>query len=108
MTTQEMAGTIPYMAPEQFRRRPQSASDQYSLAVVVYEWLSGSRPFQGSNQWEIMNQHLSSPPPSLREKDPTISKEVERVVLKALSKDPQQRFASVADFVKALATIDSN
>jgi|GEM_PF-2005211 len=104
MTTQQMAGTLPYMAPEQIQGKPQPASDQYSLGVVVYEWLSGSRPFQGSGAWEIMNQHLSSPPPSLRENNPTISKEVEQVVFKALSKDPQQRFASVADFAKALAT----
>jgi len=104
MTTQHMAGTLPYMAPEQIQGKPQPASDQYSLGVVVYEWLSGSRPFQGSGAWEIMNQHLFSPPPSLRERNPTISKEVEQVVLKALSKDPQQRFASVADFAKALAS----
>ncbi len=104
VTTQQMAGTLPYMAPEQIQGKPQPASDQYSLGVVVYEWLSGSHPFQGSGAWEIMNQHLSSPPPSLRENNPTISKEVERVVLKALSKDPQQRFASVADFAKALAS----
>jgi serine/threonine protein kinase len=105
MSTQQMAGTLPYMAPEQIRGKPQPASDQYSLGVVIYEWLSGSRPFQGSSQWEIMNQHLSSPPPNLREKNPAISREVEQVVLKALSKDPQQRFASVADFAKALASV---
>jgi serine/threonine protein kinase len=104
MTTQQMAGTPHYMAPEQIRRRPLPASDQYSLGVVVYEWLSGSRPFQGDSEWDIMYQHLSSPPPSLREKSPTISKEVEQVVLKALSKDPLQRFASIADFAKALAS----
>jgi len=104
MTTQQMAGTLPYMAPEQIQGKPQPVSDQYSLGIVVYEWLSGSRPFQGSGAWEIMNQHLSSPPPSLREKNPTISMEVEQVVLKALSKDPQQRFASIADFAKALAS----
>jgi hypothetical protein len=104
MTTQQMAGTIPYMAPEQIRGKPQPASDQYSLGIVAYEWLSGTRPFQGSSPWDIMNQHLSSLPPSLRENNATISKEVEHVVLKALSKDPQQRFASVADFARALAS----
>jgi tRNA A-37 threonylcarbamoyl transferase component Bud32 len=104
MTTQQMAGTLPYMAPEQIQGKSQPASDQYSLGVVVYEWLSGIRPFQGSGAWDIMNLHLSSPPPSLREKNPAISKEVEQVVLKALSKDPRQRFASVADFAKALAS----
>jgi serine/threonine protein kinase len=104
MTTQQMAGTLPYMAPEQIQRKPQPASDQYSLGVVVYEWLSGSRPFQGSSEWEIMNQHLFLPPPSLRENNPTIPQEVEQVVLKALSKDLRQRFDSVADFARALAS----
>ncbi len=105
MTTQQMAGTLPYMAPEQIRGKPQPASDQYSLGVVVYEWLCGSRPFQGASEWEIMNLHLSSPPPSLRENNSTIPEEVEQIVLKALAKDPQQRFASIADFAKALASV---
>src|SRR5260370_5466804 len=99
-----MGGSIPYMAPEQNQGKPQPASDQYSLGVVVYEWLRGSHPFQGSGAWEIMHQHRSSPPPSLRENNPTISQEDERVVLTSLSKDPQQRFASDASFAKALAS----
>jgi serine/threonine protein kinase len=41
-------GTLPYMAPEQYEGRPRAASDQYALAVVVYEWLAGARPFQGT------------------------------------------------------------
>jgi serine/threonine protein kinase len=52
-----------------------------------------------------MNQHLSSLPPSLRGNNSTISEEVEQIVLKALAKDPQQRFASVTDFAKALASV---
>ncbi|TMC20376.1 MAG: hypothetical protein E6J34_12760 [Chloroflexi bacterium] len=46
--TQNVAGTIAYMAPEQMQAHPLPASDQYALAIVVYEWLSGQRPFQGS------------------------------------------------------------
>src|SRR6266568_6700560 len=57
LSTQEMAGTVPYMAPEQIRGKPRPASDQYALGIVVYEWLSGVRPFRGS-QWEIIDQHL--------------------------------------------------
>ena len=45
---QELAGTVSYMAPEQIQGKPRPASDQYALGVIVYEWLSGSRPFQGS------------------------------------------------------------
>ncbi len=98
---QEAAGSVTYMAPEQLRGKPRPASDQYALAVVVYEWLSGEPPFSGSVQ-EIASQHLSAPPPSLRTKVPTISPAIEHVVLKALAKDPQQRFANVQAFAQTL------
>ncbi|MFL5695762.1 MAG: protein kinase domain-containing protein [Ktedonobacteraceae bacterium] len=99
--TQEAVGTIAYMAPEQLMGKPRSASDQYALAIVAYEWLSGDPPFAGSAQ-QIANQHLSVSPPPLHTKVPTISSAVEHVVLKALAKDPQQRFANVQDFTTAL------
>jgi WD40 repeat protein len=98
---QEFEGTILYAAPEQIRGRPRIASDQYALGVVVYDWLTGSCPFYGSIE-EIARQHTMSPPPPLREKIPTISLAVEQVVLKALAKDPNERFESVQEFAKAL------
>src|SRR6266516_5978115 len=99
-TKKEMAGTIPYMAPEQLQGKPRPASDQYSLGIVVYEWLAGERPFQGTFA-EIASQHMFVPPPSLRSKIPGISPEIEHVVLTALSKDPQQRFSSIQAFAVA-------
>src|SRR5713226_499876 len=101
LSAQEAVGTLPYMAPEQIEGHPRAASDQYALAVVVYEWLCGSRPFEGSVS-EVMVQHLSLPPPSLRERVPAISAGVEQVVLRALAKEPKERFASVQDFATAL------
>lgn len=98
---QEMAGTISYTAPEQLLGRPRKASDQYSLAIVVYEWLSGSCPFQGT-PFEIATQHLHTPPPSLREKNPIIPPMVDEVVMTALAKEPRQRFAHVQAFAIAL------
>jgi predicted ATPase/tRNA A-37 threonylcarbamoyl transferase component Bud32 len=95
------SGTLAYMAPEQIEGHPRPASDQYALGVVVYEWLCGSRPFDGLLS-EVMVQHLSLPPPPLRERVPTIPGEVELVVLRALAKDPKLRFASVQDFTLAL------
>ena len=100
LSTQEMSGTLPYMAPEQFHGRPRFTSDQYSLGIVAYEWLCGIRPFEGS-AWQIVNQHLSAPPPPLREKDPSLPKAVEEVVLKALAKDPEQRYVSMQRFAQA-------
>src|SRR3989440_4619928 len=96
-STQEMAGTMAYMAPEQIQGKPRPASDQYSLGIVVYEWLSGNRPFHGS-LIELVGQHLSVPPPSLLEKKPTIPSAVEQMVLTTLAKDPKERFGSLQAF----------
>ncbi|WP_376794006.1 protein kinase [Thermogemmatispora sp.] len=95
------AGTTTYMAPEQIDGAPTPASDQYALGVVVYEWLCGSPPFVGGEMLVAL-QHLQAPPPPLREKQPSLSPAIETVVLKALAKDPRERFASVADFARAL------
>ena len=100
-STLNMAGTIGYMAPEQIQAHPRPASDQYALGIVVYEWLSGARPFQGSFT-ETVAKHLHVPPPPLCEKIPTLALEVEQVVLTALAKDPRQRFANVRAFAIAL------
>jgi serine/threonine protein kinase len=99
-TTKEMAGTLPYMAPEQINGKPRPTSDQYALGIVIYEWLSGERPFQGSFV-EIATQHLMAPPAPLHEKVAEISPAVEEVVFTALAKDPQRRFASVQAFATA-------
>ena len=98
---QGTAGTIAYMAPEQIEGHARAASDQYALGVVVYEWLCGERPFEGSVT-EVMVKHLSMPPPPLREHVPLLPAEVEQMVLQALAKDPKERFASVQDFALAL------
>src|SRR5579864_5512113 len=67
--TQEVIGTASYMSPEQIQGKPRPASDQYSLAIVIYEWLSGTRPFHGSFI-ELCTQHAVALPPSHREKPP--------------------------------------
>ncbi len=101
LNTEGTVGTIAYIAPEQIEGHPRAASDQYALAVVIYEWLCGVRPFEGSAT-EIVVKQLGAPPPPLREHVPTISVAVEQVVLRALAKDPKERFASVAAFATEL------
>ena len=96
-----IGGTLPYMAPEQFQGLPRPASDQYALGIVVYEWLTGTRPFAGTIVEIAMQHHLKTPPP-LREKVPTLSPDVEQVVLTALAKEPKERFASITAFADAL------
>jgi serine/threonine protein kinase len=103
LSVQDLAGTLYYMAPEQLRGKPTFASDQYSLAVMVYEWLSGACPFAGS-YWELMHQHMDIAPQSLRNQRPELHPNIEKVVMKALAKDPQERFATVLDFAQALKT----
>ncbi len=98
---QDLAGTIAYMAPEQIQAQACPNSDQYSLGVVVYEWLSGTRPFQGTFT-EVAVKHTLVSPPSIRKMVPAIPPAVEEVIMKALAKDPTQRFASVRDFAIAL------
>lgn len=98
---QDQVGTSHYMAPEQFEGEPRPASDQYALAIVTYEWLTGKVPFDGTAA-EIMHQHFSIAPLPLHRRDPAIPREVGAVVLKALAKDPKDRFGSVRAFAKAL------
>ena len=99
-STQEVAGTLAYMAPEQIQGHPRPASDQYALGIVIYEWLAGERPFSGGMS-EVVARHLSIPPPPLSQKQPGLSPAVEQVVLMALAKDPRERFASMQAFARA-------
>ncbi len=98
---QDFTGTLSYTAPERFQGNAYPASDQYALGVMVYEWLTGERPFRGSPA-QIIRQHMYAAPPPLSAKFPDISPNVEQVVLKSLEKDPRGRFASVQDFAVAL------
>ncbi|HEY4385270.1 MAG TPA: hypothetical protein VGN34_12480 [Ktedonobacteraceae bacterium] len=69
---------------------------------MAYEWLSGQPPFTGDTSIEITMHHLSDPPPSLSQNVASVTPAMETVLLKALAKDSQQRFASVEDFILAL------
>ena len=79
VSLQTEVGTPAYMAPEQSRGKPCPASDQYSLAIMVYG-LAGRLPFQGAAV-EMMVQHRMDEPPSLQECCPEVSVQVEQVVM---------------------------
>jgi serine/threonine protein kinase len=96
----KFSGTLHYMAPEQILGKPQPASDQYALGVVAYEWLCGRRPFQGTTI-EVSMQHLSAFPPSFGSQGVALTPAIEGVVMRALAKEPRERFASVQEFSHA-------
>lgn len=101
LLAQQIAGTSLYLAPEQLQGHSQFANDQYSLAVVTYEWLCGVPPFRGT-AIEIAVKHLTMPPQPLREHLPDLSPAVEEIILQGLAKAPEQRFPDVQEFASAL------
>ncbi len=101
-STKGMAGTMPYMAPEQINEHPRRASDQYALGIVAYEWLTGKLPFMGTFT-EVAIKHMTVPPPPLRGHVSSLPPALEAVVLKALAKNPDERYANVQAFAEAFA-----
>ena len=98
----DFEGTVLYAAPEQLEGRSLRASDQYALAIMTHELLSGSWPFTGSFE-EVARKHLSELPPTLRAKGIAVSLLIEETLQRALAKDPACRYASIQDFANTLA-----
>ncbi|GIW06193.1 MAG: hypothetical protein KatS3mg060_0998 [Dehalococcoidia bacterium] len=96
-------GTPEYMSPEQGQGfAVDGRADQYSLAVILYQILTGQLPFVAETPVGTVIQHITKPVPPPRTLNPNIPPEVEAVLLRALSKDPNDRYPSVAEFVEAL------
>lgn len=101
MRINERFGTLAFMAPEVILGQPCPSSDQYALAVMAYEWLSGQPPFGGSVD-KLADAHLYDVPPSLCARNPAIPLSVEQVVFTGMSKEPALRFPDVITFARAL------
>ena len=99
-----MVGTPAYVSPEQVTGEVtiDGRSDEYSLACVVYEMLSGERPFQGPNAHAVMARRLTETARPLRTIREAVPESIERAVARAMATDPGQRFANSAEFAQAL------
>jgi len=98
--SQSVRGTPTYMAPEQWEGNALPATDQYALAVMTYELLTGRAPFQGGlGQMMYQHMHVQPPPPSTY--SARVPAELDEVLLVALAKKPEQRFLSIAAFARA-------
>jgi len=96
-------GTVYYMSPEQIRNRAvEIRSDIYALGVTLYEMLTAHLPFESDSDFEIMSNHVNTPPPRPTIHYPYIPPGIEQAVLKALEKDPNARFQTVEEFGAAL------
>lgn len=99
-------GTCAYMSPEQAggAGAVDGRADVYSLGCVMYELVAGRVPFDGSTHVAVLVQHSTTPPPRLRSSDPGVPLFLERAVLRAMAKDPGDRFATASEFAEALTT----
>lgn len=103
---QGIPGTAYYISPEIVKGLPAEAldgrSDQYSLAVMAYELLTGSHPFEGKDPVAVMSKRLDEAPPRPSQINPATPVEFDEPLLKALQRKPEDRYPACADFVRAL------
>ncbi|MBL0218635.1 MAG: serine/threonine protein kinase [Myxococcales bacterium] len=101
--TGSLLGTPAYMAPEQARSQPvDPRADLYAMGVILFEGATGQQPFSAASLYELLDLHVKTAPPSPRSLEPTLPEAFEAVILRALAKDPAERFASALAMKTAL------
>jgi serine/threonine protein kinase len=101
-------GTLAYMSPEQIQNRNVDIrSDIYELGITLYEMLTGHLPFESDSEFQIMQDHVYTPPPPPSKYYPYINKGVENVILKSIEKNSDARFQTVEQFGAALEHPDA-
>ena len=103
--TGSIMGTAQYLSPEQAQGHAVTASsDLYSIGVMLFELLTGRVPFDGESPVTIALRHVSEPPPAPSQLNPAVPPALDAVVLRALAKDPRERFADADEFIAALTS----
>jgi serine/threonine protein kinase len=102
-TTGGVLGTVDYVAPELFEegQKANAYSDLYSLGILLFEMVTRRFPFTAESQIALIAMHINNPPPSPRRLAPQISPQTEKVILKALAKKPELRYATATTFAEA-------
>jgi hypothetical protein len=99
----QFMGTAEYAAPEQINGRPVNGkADQYALACVAFEALTGAAPYARPEPMAVLWAHLSEPPPSLAMRRPDLPGGVDRIMARALAKEPHHRYDSCLEFIDEL------
>ena len=99
----DVLGTPDYMAPEQIQgKRGDARTDLYALGIIFYEMQTGAAPFHGDNSLAVMNQHLTVTPPAPRQSNREIPSSIEAIIMKAIRKNPGERYQSAAAFLDDL------
>jgi serine/threonine-protein kinase len=105
-TAGSIIGTYAYMAPERFDDEPVTGrSDIYSLACVLYEALTGGKPYQASTISGLIKAHLASPVPRVSTTEPSIPVGFDEVIERGMAKDPADRYASAGQFASAARSV---
>jgi serine/threonine protein kinase/WD40 repeat protein/tetratricopeptide (TPR) repeat protein len=100
--SQDLVGTLRYMAPERFRGISDRRGDLYALGATLYQLLSLRSAFEGSDQLQLIQKVQNEPPVPLRQLDPKIPRDLETIVMKALAKDPNDRFPGADELAAEL------
>lgn len=106
VVAQRVLGTPEYMAPEQARcEEVDERTDLYAVGIILYEMVTGKRPFSGGGNLQVLRMQVEDRVPDPAQLAPAISRELDAAIMRALEKDPAERWQSAAEFATALANL---
>ena len=104
-----LAGTVYYMSPEQIKGQELStASDIYALGITLFQMITGQIPYKSDSEYEVMRAHVTSPVPTPSSINHDIPRDFDDLIIRAMAKEPRDRFSTSEEFIRALSIIDLN